>query len=633
MSPATLAEVVAFDVAFLVVALALGECALMVLNRWVGTADAEAGDPSLLSGASALLAGLGTAAFIGLALGLVDAFEPVVLAACGVGALVAARSRLARYGRAALQLRLAVPGLGALATAGLLLATAILLAGRYAAALAPPTARDALAYHLPEAMTIADKGEVTLTVGGNTFYGNLPKLVEILFAEGIAFQGVPLAQALHTTVFGAFLLFVFAVGTRLFGPLAGALAAFLIVFHEELAWNAGTGYVDAATVSFEVAAVLAVALWLHVGEDRFAVLAALLASFALSAKYSAAATVGFLGIVILVVVARRGGGARRFVLVAQLAGVVAVIAGYWYVKNLLRYGNPTYPLYFGHRGIDEVRYRSLVAAIQQFGPRTLEEFLRVPTRFANAAMFPATAALYAAPLGALVRRANPAAAMCSAYVVFYSAYWFFLATHQTRFLAPAIVVALVLLAGLVFGPSPRPVKGGLVVAAIAMGLVVIAVDRADDAWRAASTTTRAKLQPDEARYVLGRTTTDEYLAAQFGCQYEAVAFARGLDGAVVDNWSVWHDPSVSFFATTPFTPLEARPGESAAEEARRRGFEHVYIRTGTRERFFASVDGEVVRFRQQRAARERALLRGARLVWTSSDCRIYRISPGIAAAD
>lgn len=379
---------VAADAVFAVVALGLGELALAAVERLVEPSRELPRPPSLARLGAALLVGLGVAASVGVALGLAHVFGRASLALATAAALLASRRALLRYAR---YLRARGPAArellfgSRLRLAGFLLG-GILFAVNYQAALAPPTAWDELAYHLPQARRLADTHTLPLTLGNHYFqtshffYGNIPKLGEVLYAEGIAFSGFALARALHMTVLAAFLLLVFGRVRALFGEGAAVLSVVLLLLYDHLVRNASSAYVDAATASLEVGAVLALATWAFGGDLGDAAQAALLIGFALSFKYSPLSTLVFLALLFGIAVARRRWPlARVRPLALRLTALALLPCAFWYVKNAIRYGNPFYPLYLGHPGVSEAEYRRVLLSVQQFQvPRTLSSFLRFP---------------------------------------------------------------------------------------------------------------------------------------------------------------------------------------------------------------------------------------------------------------
>ncbi len=91
-----------------------------------------------------------------------------------------------------------------------------------------------------------------------------------------------------------------------------------------------------------------------------------------------------------------------------LAGIPLAACGYWYGKNLIRFGNPVFPFLFGHPGLTAGEYREAVDAVSlaASGPRNIPTFLALPGRFATLPNATAAVSFVLAPL-ALGRRAGP----------------------------------------------------------------------------------------------------------------------------------------------------------------------------------------------------------------------------------
>src|SRR5207245_5554118 len=152
-----------------------------------------------------------------------------------------------------------------------------------------------------------------------------------------------------------------------------------IRLHGDLSCNATTAYVDAAASAFEVGAVLLGVAWFAERQDGDAVAAALLIGLALAVKYTAVAS----GVALLLLVALALARERRYGFLARLGLLGVAGCAYWYGKNLVRFGNPVFPLAFGRPGVSDATYRYFVQTVHSYGHRTLVEFARVPLRFAT----------------------------------------------------------------------------------------------------------------------------------------------------------------------------------------------------------------------------------------------------------
>jgi hypothetical protein len=564
------------------------------------------------------------------ALGLAHAFSWLTLVPALAAGAIATRARIAAWGLWATA-RVSALGSGRRDTLALIAGAglAALLVSNYLASMAPPIARDALTYHLPHAHILVSEHVLWLNLGGHPFYGSIPKLIEVIFAEGIALDGDSLAQALHFSLFASFVLFAGGTVARLFGPRAGVFAALALMLYPELTVNAIGSMIDAGVLSFELAGLIAGAAWVYERRSSDAVHAALFAGLAMACKYSAIATVLFLAAVGTVVAVRRGWPGRRLRTAAfQLGAVVVVAAGFWYLKNLLRTGNPAYPLYFGHHGVTDEHYKGILADVQQFGPRTLGDFVRIPQRFDLARNIAPFLSFFIAPLALFHRAARSFTVVLLGYAAFYLPYWFFIATHQTRFLMPAIA-ALLILGGIAVDAMLQPRLAAIAAAAGAVALSLVWwPGLPGDLGRDGRPVPGVVSNAGPAKYALGLQSRDEYLTDNFGCQYQVVAWlnSHGGGGNAMDNWSQWHDPNVGYYADGYRFTNVTSAGSPEADRARlrERNIRFYYIRTSTRARWNGTSDSGEKTWMRERENIDREARRGP-VVFKSDDCELRRV--------
>jgi hypothetical protein len=638
VQPADLAIVVLQTAVFSLVALAVGDRCLAGVERLSApgrTVARELSEPSVARTGLAVLVGFGVEAYVGVVLGALHLFRPAALTLAAVGLLLALRATLTSYcfwasGRLRRAWRERRDG-ASFGTAAWALQAGLLFAALFQQALAPVWGWDALAYHMPEAEIIVRTGALPLNLGGHWFYGNIPKLGEVLFAEGMAIHNTALGRALHVVIVGAFLLYLFGTVRGLYGRGAALLMTIALLLYDGLGQNAALGYVDGATASYEAAAVLATAVWVQSSRSGEVGRIAVLIGFALSIKYSAGASALFVTVTLIATVAARHLSTRMMVLtMSSFGAIVVATCGYWYAKNWVRFGNPIYPLYFGHAGVSETSYRGLLAEIQQFGPRSLTDFARFPKRFATAQDLPVFVALCIAPFAVFVRRPNVAVRVLLVYVFLFAAYWFFLGTHQFRFFAPAVVAA-VIVAAVVLVRTAIAVR----IVALAFTALAFVVGSHQLSTKSIASALKAKIGLSELKYLVGVYSSDEFLAIGrgFGCQYNVITFLRRVnaEGNVIDNWEGledWHVPLTDYYSST--NRFEAMRSAAFSEHRLRqvllrRDFRWYYVEPGLREHLVAAGGPRVA----QAIAVERVLLPDARLAWTGrgrgDECRLYRL--------
>jgi len=498
--------------------------------------------------------------------------------------------------------------------------TILILGSLYLSSMQPPYAQDELHYHFPQSQQIVDNQRVDIKFGGHYFYGNIPKLMEIIFAAGIAISGYSLAHAYNFALFLSFISLVFAVIGRFWGLKAAIFSSFFLAAFDDFTWNATTGYIDAATTGLEIGALLLFSSWIVKKDQVLFLLSSLLLGFALSMKYSPLPMLAFIGISLLLILVKKVKSRKEIVknlLIFTLP--ILVFAGFWYLKNLILLKNPFYPLYFGHEGLDEPTYRGLISAIEQFGPKTPNYFFSLISHYLTVNGITVYLSFYIALLAFFIRKYKPFVRTILAYYLLYTLYWFFIATHQIRFLMPAIVAAIILTS--------------IVVSKIKTELLIISILILSlffkDYWKHYWDT---KLHVPERQYALGNIDKAEFLTRQFGCQYKIIEYLEknNLSGAVVDNWSVWHAPSVSFYAKdNRFTTLGLNVNQNvsqALEVSERANAKYIYFNEKVKETHLQDPDPLVIESKLRKLPLEEYLLNKSNLIYASDDCRLYEIN-------
>ena len=226
---------------------------------------------------------------------------------------------------------------------GILLLAGLACLGSLASAMAPPTAGDALCYHLelPKAF-LADHAIRYLPYSENSTY---PLLTEMWYLWGLALDGGVAAQLVHWGLGVLLGLATVVLATPVVGRPWAWIAGALVVLVPGVNNQMTAPLNDVALALLTTAAVAA---WWRVvvaGESRrWFVLAGLAAGGALGTKYLAMLFVAALAIPSAWAFCRRP-YQRRLVLegVAIVAVVAASVAGPWYVRAAWHRGNPVYP--------------------------------------------------------------------------------------------------------------------------------------------------------------------------------------------------------------------------------------------------------------------------------------------------
>ncbi|MFH1922568.1 MAG: phospholipid carrier-dependent glycosyltransferase [Planctomycetota bacterium] len=298
-----------------------------------------------------LAAGLVAAGMFLAALGLVGLLYPwligvlsVAASFWGIGQLVAACSRQRDEATAAGESPpVPWPSPPRWMTGGILLLAALACLGSLVSAMAPPTAGDALCYHLelPKAF-LADHAVGYLPYSENSTY---PLLAEMWYLWALALDGGVAAQLVHWGLGVLLGLATVVLATPLVGRPWAWWAGATVVLVPGVNNQMTAPLNDVALVLFVT---LAVAAWwrgVAGGESRrWFVLAGLAAGGALGTKYLAMVFAAAVAIASVWIFWRHAPRRRSVLEAAAIVTVVAIsVGGWWYVRAAWHRGNPVYP--------------------------------------------------------------------------------------------------------------------------------------------------------------------------------------------------------------------------------------------------------------------------------------------------
>jgi hypothetical protein len=215
---------------------------------------------------------------------------------------------------------------------------------------------DSLSYHLAAPKIYLHDGKISHLVYDS--HTNFPFTMQMLYTLGLAFGGAAEAKLFHWAS-GWLTALALAVWTpRLDSRLpawTGPAAAAAFVGMPIVLWEMGTAYVDLGTALFQLLALMAVLDGVRLGEAgqapvdlRCAALAGVLSGFALGTKATALLQFGLLGLGLLWVGARCGKTAWKPALgAALLFGALGLLVGSpWYLKSWLWVHNPVHPFFY-----------------------------------------------------------------------------------------------------------------------------------------------------------------------------------------------------------------------------------------------------------------------------------------------
>ncbi len=331
----------------------------------------------------------------------------------------------------------------------------------------PLTGHDTLEYHFPIVENLISEGRFTFT-GAISSYPFLPVLGETLYATAMLMFG----NTAEPYIFQVFqygmliffpLLFHAFLKERIRHPVLAVASAVGILALMDFAREAfHGGYVDLFAFLFGIASVLLVADTVASGKLRRpeVTLSAILLGFSLGVKY----TGFFFGAIDAVLLAaflvqnrvrlREAAG-----MLSSYAGFVLLVAGFWYIKNFLVFGNPIYPLISNPEWSANINYflvdRTLLNFILFPFVRYGQWFVQDVETSSRLVVLGDFALLYLT-LAAFAVLRKGIGAFETSLLIFIELYlaFLFVSSHQYRFLIPATLALpplLALLADRLFG--------------------------------------------------------------------------------------------------------------------------------------------------------------------------------------
>lgn len=516
-------------------------------------------DSAGADGASyAIALGLGMAAYTVLALGVVGLYRaPAFLA----GAIVAAA--LVR-GEMASGLRDVFSGVRNLApiarNAGLtakIIGTVLALAISQAVlgALTPPHHWDPLAYHLAVPQRYLWLGRIPLQGIPGVEWSNLPFTVELLYGVGLAFGSAVFGQLLHVAFAGITAVALWGVARRHFDRATAWIALAVFVGTPLVVVWARVADIDLALSCFILLSLAAALRARTEGaatarrRGRWLILAGLFAGLALGTKYQAAtAVVPLAGFVAWDAYRARRSVREMFLAVAAFSAAAAVLASPWYVKNLLVFGNPIWPLLIGGRdfGPEKLELMNYWLRGMTLSPRTLAGYALLPVRMYTKGdleqpFVTLSPLVILAPSALLLARRREVLYLLGPSATFFLA-WVF-GFQELRYLLP-ICAPLSLVTALVFRAAMRRkflaslVPVGLLGASL-LGLSLIFLHTGAD-------------RPFP--YLLGRESADAYLRVSFTAapSYRAIRYLDSVAGPA-DKVLMFNEAEL-FYARFPADP-------------------------------------------------------------------------------
>ena len=252
--------------------------------------------------------------------------------------------------------------------------------------LSPPWDYDGLMYHLVGPQLFLREGRI-LPYPDN-WYVNAPFTLEMVFSLGMAYGDDVFPKLIHFSSAVLLVLATYAAGRRWLGERGGWLSAAILLGVPTLPIWASFAYIDLGWALYEFLALVAGLVWWQSRSRRWLGMSAVFIGLAMGTKYLGLMGLAVLGVFVALAAAREGrtGWLRT---VGGFGLIAALVGGPWYLKNLIWFGNPVFPLYFGGPGWPSERLSLYNAYLSSFGTgRGLLAYLLIPFNvYARHALF------------------------------------------------------------------------------------------------------------------------------------------------------------------------------------------------------------------------------------------------------
>ncbi len=450
---------------------------------------------------------------------------------------------------------------------------------------------DTLAYHLAVPKLWLQAGQIHFIPA--IHHSNFPSTVEDLYIWGLTYGGQSGAKAFSLMFFVLGLVAIFGICRKQYSAQAGWWASLAFATIPVVLWESGTGYIDVAHGLYGGLGVVFAARFLSDTKSRANLfIAAVMLGFAAGTKYTGLQTIGVVAFV-LVVSSLRQKDLTMGIKSAALVGLVSmVIAGPWYVKNVVQTGNPVYPFFFeklGGKNWDQRRADVYRVEQQKFGAGT-EAGRHNPTELGNAVLGlayqpgryvnPQEDLGLGTPLGAigvvviaggllwgLSGRLRTFESSILGVVGVSLLMWFFL-SQQSRYVVPLSVPLVILAGGAIVQLGVGRLLAGAAILQAGYSLALVYIQR---------------FEP-QSQPVLGKVSTEEYQKHSIGFFVPSqvinkvavggkVALYDEVFGYLLDVPYMWANPPHS--TLIPYDSMT--DAASYVAELKKLGFTHVYI--------------------------------------------------------
>jgi len=234
----------------------------------------------------------------------------------------------------------------------------------------PTTNLDAWVFHLPLAASMVEHHGFIYPQIGHVFYASQPLFVNVLFAQALLIDPDFISASLVNVLIFLFTLVSLAAvwaPRRATALLLLTLAIGASPFFSSMVAIPTT---DMARSCLSALSLVFALLYFERRVPYYAGLGAACVGAAIATKYTEGVTLILFCACLLAAQWRRPDPR----LLAKCGLIVALIAAYWYLKNLILLGNPLYPFLFGHAGLSDAWMADYMIELKQTFDPALRHF-------------------------------------------------------------------------------------------------------------------------------------------------------------------------------------------------------------------------------------------------------------------
>lgn len=305
----------------------------------------------------------------------------------------------------------------------------------------PPTAFDSTMYFLASAKIYVQQHQVIATP-----YLRLPVLTqlnEMLFVLALLFYDDIAAQLIQLLMLVTVVAAVAAFARRYFSRETSWWSTGLMLASPMVLFAGAVAYVDIAMLLFGTLAAYTFWNWFHFRQQHWLLMSGVFCGFTAGTKYPGLFFPLVFGLIAFYLAIRE----RKYASLFQLAVVVTVIAGPWYLHNYLATGNPVFPFFpqlFGYSSWSPEDVRHFLSVMKGIGfGRGLRAWLLLPWHLAfrqdvfYGAMPVTTLYFFALPLLAVFAVKDARIRKLVGFAFAFTVFWFY-SQQELRYLLPAL---------------------------------------------------------------------------------------------------------------------------------------------------------------------------------------------------